>query len=383
MQQWSGDILEAIGKLPYDLQREIYKSIDIDTRLKVLMYNYPSLEIENQERISENADDIFEWFTDEELAFIYKNGYICKLFYKNSSTRWVLNPSFLAKLPVTRIYGYARNAQSNWNTELQNLTYYHHVFNMIDTLRTHPLQTVKRKINSTLSLLIYTDVYDINFNYYLRKLAYQFIIASNVYKRTCIVARNAYAEQQQQLAIIRENERIEKMALRKIEMEEENRRLQAEREIERQRIMVERQDILRVKLETKQLRIQEREENRRLKQEQASAKIREREEKQQRKQVVLREAEERKQQKAAAKLELDAKRQHKLAMQAAEKENIKRERAEQKAARQQEKNEKRTKKIEENNKRNAILAAKKNERLRIQQEALHNQTLNFICKLFK
>ena len=51
MQQWSGDILKAIGKLPYDLQREIYKSIDIDTRLKVLMYNYPSLEIENQEKI--------------------------------------------------------------------------------------------------------------------------------------------------------------------------------------------------------------------------------------------------------------------------------------------------------------------------------------------
>jgi len=70
-------------------------------------------------------------------------------------------------------------------------------------------------------------------------------------------------------------------------------------------------------------------------------------------------------------------------MQAAEKENIKRERTEQKAARQQEKNEKRAKKIEENNKRNAILAAKKNERLRIQQEALHNQTLNYICKLFK
>jgi hypothetical protein len=283
---------------------------------------------------------------------------------------------------VTRIYGYARNAQSNWNTELQNITFNHPVFNMIDTLRTHPLQTVKRKINSTLSLLIYTDVYDTNFNYYLRKLAYQFIIASNVYKRTCIVARNAYAEQQQQLAIIRENERIEKMALRKIEMEEENRRLQMEREIERHRIIVERQDILRVKLERKQLRIQEREENRRLKQEQVSAKIREREEKQQRKLLVQREAEERKQQKAVAKLELDAKRQHKLAMQA-EKDNVKRERAEQKAARQQEKNEKRAKKIEENNQRNAILAAKKNERLRIQQEALHNQTLNYICNLFK
>lgn len=379
---WSGDILTAIRKLPYDLQREVYKSIDIDTKLQVLMYNYPSMEIENQERISENAEDIFDWFTEDELAVIYKNGYICKLFYKNDSTRWVLLPSFLAKLPATTMYGYGRTATSNWKNELQTLTSYHPIYNMIDTLRTHPLQTMKRKINSSLSLLINTDVYDKNFNYYIRKIAYQFIIASNVYKRTRIHARNAHAEQQRQLAIIRENARIEKMALRKIELEEENRRLQLEREIERQRIEVERQDILRVKLETKQLRIQEREENRRLKEAQASAKIRERDEKQLRKQVLLREAEERKQQRAAAKLETDAKRQHKITIQA-EKENIKRERAEQKAARQQENNEKRAKKIEENNQRNAILAAKKNERLRIQQQTLYNQTLSYICKLFK
>jgi hypothetical protein len=382
---WTGGVLNAVSKLPYELQREVYNLIDFDTKLSVIMDRYPTMQRLGQRRDDDKNEwnDIFEWFTEKELSVIYRQGYLCKLFqYNERSRRWQLKPTFVNRLPQTTIYGYTQASITNVSGEPQLIETPHPVYDMIDNLRTQDISSVKTRLQLSLTVLQNTDVRDREFNYYIRKVAFQLILASNVYKRTCIRARQMREAEQQQLNLEREQARIVKMAQRQIEIEEERRILQAEKEVERQRAATERADIFRIREEEKQLRQQERQQAKLEKEAQLIARIQEREENIQRKQILQREMEEKRersnQQRIAQQKAKEEERMFKLT-QKTERENAKREKTEQKRVRQQARLDKLQQHAAEKKRKMQLLAMKRE----ASRQKLYEQTLVCICKLFR
>ena len=390
MPNWTVNTLNNVSKLPYELQREVYNLIDFDTKLSVVMDRYPTMQRYSQTDDvvnTSNANDIFEWFSEKELSVIYRQGYLCKLFqYNEHSRRWQLSPTFLNLLPTITMRGYSYATIANVSEEPQQINITHPVYDMIERLRTQDISSVKTRLILSLSVMMHTDVGDMKFNYYIRKVAYQIIVASNVYKRTCVKARIRREAEQQLLSQAREQARIERMAQREIEMEQERIRLHAEKELERQRIAAERLDIIRIREEEKQLREQEREHARLEKEAQLAAKVQERETKVQQKLTLHREKEENRAQRAERKITLQKEKEettrNKLANKL-EKENIQRERAEQKNIRKQAKLDKKQIIEDEKQRKAQAIRAKKEKIKQIQQQKIYEQSLTYICKLFK
>ncbi len=424
MPYFTGEVLPAVSKLPYELQREVYNLIDFDTKLSVVMDRYPTMQRDSQPgNASNNVNDIFEWFTEKELSVIYRQGYLCKLFQYNERTRrWQLSPRFLSILPTITMRGYSYATIANMSEVPQQINITHPVYDMIERLRAQDIGSVKTRLILSLSVMMHTDVGDMKFNYYIRKVAYQIIVASNVYKRTCVKARIRREAEQYQLSMAKEHARLERMAQREIEMEQERMRIQAEKEIERQRVAAERLDLIRIREEEKQLREQEREQARLEKEAQLQAKVQEREAMVQQKLALQREKEENRAQRAQRKITLqkekeEAKR-NKLANKL-EKENIRRERTEQKNIRKQAKIDKKQMMVDEKQRKAQAISAKKQmmvdekqrkaqgisakkqmmvdekqrkaqaisakkEKIKqLQQQKIYNQSLTYICKLFK
>ena len=390
MPHWTVNTLNNIGKLPYELQREVYNLIDFDTKMSVVMDRYPTMQRDSDRHEVSDANDvndIFEWFTEKELSVIYRQGYLCKLFQYNERTRrWQLSPTFLSILPTITMRGYSYATIANMSGEPEQINMTHPVYDMIDRLRTQDIGSVKTRLILSLSVMMHTDVGDMKFNYYIRKVAYQIIVASNVYKRTCIKARIRREAEHQLLILAKEQARLERMAQREIEMEEERIRIQAEKELERQRVAAERLDIIRIREEEKQLREHEREQARLEKEAQIAAKVQEREAKVQQKLVAQREKEENRAQQAERKITLQKEKEeaqrNKLANKL-EKENIRRERAEQKNIRKQAKIDKKQMALDAKQRKAQAISAKKEKIKQLLQQKIYDQSLTYICKLFK
>lgn len=390
MPHWTINTLNNVSKLPYELQREVYNLIDFDTKMSVVIDRYPTMQRDSQRRDvadTSNANDIFEWFTEKELSVIYRQGYLCKLFqYNERARRWQLSPTFLSMLPTITMRGYSYATIANMSEEPEQINIIHPVYDMIDRLRTQDISSVKTRLILSLSVMMHTDVGDMKFNYYIRKVAYQIIVASNVYKRTCVNARIRREAEQQLLSLAKEQARLERMAQREIEMEQERIRIQAEKELERQRIAAERLDTIRIREEEKQLREQEREQARLEKETQLSAKVQEREAKSQRKLALQREKEENRAQRAERKITLQKEKEEAIRNKLAnklEKENIRRERMEQKNIRKQAKLHKKQFVEDEKKRKAKAITAKKEKIKQIQQQKLYYQSLSYVCKLFK
>lgn len=300
MSKYSGNILEAIPRLPPDLQRVIYETIDIDTRLAFLLDGNLTLSRGNQRRA--NREMLYHktgdnhllvwlleqqdgWFTEQEFSVIYKHGYLCKLFQKDyRQRRWKIKTDFVDLLPKTTFYGYQGSTLLNLLEETSLITLRHPVFDMIEALRVQDIGLTSNKICLSLSLMINTNVFDINFNYYIRKIAFNMLVAMNIYKRTCIKSREIRETQR----LEKERIRAERFAMRKIDIEEERnrrtterdmerQRIIQEREIERQRIIQERNNAIRIKEERKMTLQREKEERRLVKMEQIAKKRQEKE----------------------------------------------------------------------------------------------------------
>lgn len=390
MPHWTVNTLNNVNKLPYELQREVYNLIDFDTKMSVVMDRYPTMQrYSERHNVAEtcNMNDIFEWFTEKELSVIYRQGYLCKLFQYNERTRrWQLSPTFLSLLPTITMRGYSYATIANMSEEPQEINITHPVYDMIERLRTQDISSVKTRLILSLSVMMHTDVGDMKFNYYIRKVAYQIIVASNVYKRTCIKARIRREAEQQALSMSKEQARLERMAQREIEMEQERIRVQAEKELERQRIAAERLDLIRIREEEKQLREQEREQARLEKEAQLLAKIQEREAKVQQTLALQREKEENRAQRAERKITLQKEKEEaqrtKLANKM-QKENIRRERAEQKNIRKQAKLDKKQMMVDEKQRKSKAISAKKEKIKQMKQQKIYDQSLTYMCKLFK
>lgn len=369
MPHWTVNTLNNVGKLPYELQREVYNLIDFDTKLSVVMDRYPTMQRYSQQpdvAETSNVNDIFEWFTEKELSVIYRQGYLCKLFqYNERSRRWQLSPTFLSILPTITMRGYSYATIANMSEEPQQINITHPVYDMIERLRTQDIGSVKTRLILSLSVMMHTDVGDMKFNYYIRKVAYQIIVASNVYKRTCVKARIRREAEQQLLSLAKEQARLERMAQREIEIEQERIRIQAEKE---------------------QLREQEREQARLEKDAQLAAKVQEREAKAQQKIALQRKKEENRAQQAEQKITLQKEKEetkrNKLANKL-EKENIQRERVEQKNIQKQAKLDKKQMALDAKQRKAQAISEKKEKIKQIQQQKLYDQSLTYVCKLFK
>lgn len=390
MPHWTVNTLNNVSKLPYELQREVYNLIDFDTKMSVVMDRYPTMQRYSQTNNvvnTSNVNDIFEWFTEKELAVIYRQGYLCKLFqYNEHSRRWQLSPTFLNLLPTIKMRGYSYATIANMSEEPEQINITHPVYDMIDRLRTQDIGSVKTRLILSLSVMMHTDVGDMKFNYYIRKVAYQIIVASNVYKRTCVKARIRREVEQQQLNLVKEQARLERMAKREIEMEQERIRMQSEKELERQRIAAERLGLIRIREEEKQLREQEREHARLEKEAQLAAKVQEREAMVQNKLALQREKEENRAKRAQSKIALQKEKEEALRNKLAnklEKENIRRERMEQKNTRKQAKIDKKQMMANEKIRKAQAISAKKEKIKQLQQQKIYDQSLTYICKLFK
>ena len=390
MPHWTINTLNNVSKLPYELQREVYNLIDFDTKMSVVIDRYPTMQRDSQRNDvadTSNANDIFEWFTEKELSVIYRQGYLCKLFqYNERMRRWQLSPAFLSILPTITMRGYSYATIANMSEEPQQINITHPVYDIIERLRTQDISSVKTRLILSLSVMMHTYVGDMNFNYYIRKVAYQIIVASNVYKRTCVKARLRREAEQQLLSQAKEHARLERMAQREIEIEQERITIQAEKELERQRIAAERLDIIRIREEEKQLREQEREQARLEKEAQLSAKVQEREAKVQHKLALQREKEENRAQRAEHKITLQKEKEEAVRNKLAnklEKENIRRERAKQTNIRKQAKIDKKQMALDEKQRKAHTISAKKEKIKQMKQQKIYDQSLTYVCKLFK
>jgi hypothetical protein len=348
---YSGDVLDVIPRLPTDLQREIFKLIDIDTRLAFLLdgnltFSRGNKRRELREKVYSGNDYLFGWlleqqvgwFTEQEFSVIYKESYLCKLFqYDNSTRRWKLKADFVDMLPKTTFSGYTT---LNLFDETSLITLRHPAFDMIEQLRMQDIGASSDRVCLALSLMINTNVFDINFNYYIRKIAFNMLVAMNIYKRTCIKSREIREDRRIQKEIERERIRAERMAMRNIEIEEKRNRQLMDREAEYQRAIQEREEAIRIKAEAKQLLLAERMRNKSLK------------------------------------------AQRKITLQR-EKEDRRLFKGDQKAKIRQEKADRQVVRIEDKLKRVEMQATKRDLLRQKQTEKCHNQTLNYISKLFK
>ena len=337
---YSGDVLDVIPRLPTDLQREIFKLIDIDTRLAFLLdgnltFSRGNKRRELREKVYSGDDYLFGWlleqqagwFTEREFSVIYKESYLCKLFqYDNSTRRWKLKADFVDMLPKTTFSGYTT---LNLFDETSLITLRHPAFDMIEHLRMQDIGVSSDRVCLALSLMINTNVFDINFNYYIRKIAFNMLVAMNIYKRTCIKSREIREDRRIQKEIERERIRAERMAMRNIEIEEE-----------KNRQLIEREEAIRIKAEAKQLLLAERMRNKSLK--------------------------------AERKITLQREKEDRLLLKVDQKAKIRQEKADRQVVR-----------IEEKLKRVEIQATKRDLLRQKQTEKCHNQTLNYISKLFK
>ena len=337
---YSGDVLDVIPRLPTDLQREIFKLIDIDTRLAFLLdgnltFSRGNKRREYREMLYSGDDYLFwwlleqqaGWFTEQELSVVYKQGYLCKLFhYDNSRRRWLMKADFVDMLPKTTFSGYTT---LNLFDEPSLITLRHPAFDMIEHLRLQDIGLTAERVCLSLSLMINTNVFDMKFNYYIRKIAFNMLVAMNIYKRTCIKSREIREDRRIQKEIERERIRAERMAMRNIEIEEE-----------KNRQLIEREEAIRIKAEAKQLLLAERMRNKSLK--------------------------------AERKITLQREKEDRRLLKGDQKAKIRQEKADRQVVR-----------IEDKLKRVEMQATKRDLLRQKQTEKCHNQTLNYISKLFK
>ena len=194
------ELLEYITVLPQELKRLVFGFIDIDTRLSMLLEKRPYL-LTGEKRptfndglgLTDPSNPMAYCLDSKDILKIYKNGFLHPFYYYERATRrWCRqrhfdNPKLFSK----------RYVQCN---KISDLTTGLHI-NPTRVAMIHPVHNefsiFRRAIqyNSTqiihrhgvtwqnehmvpvlaLSLLLNTNAYDPNINYYLRKKAFNFI----------------------------------------------------------------------------------------------------------------------------------------------------------------------------------------------------------------
>ena len=214
------DFMKFIPFLPAELRREIFKCIDIETRISMMLEKRPYLvrgpERLPEETLNENKKNPFHSFLGgADLGKIYSNGFVKQLFKYNQQTRrWVLKSEANKLIKTDTIIGIQSRQGTNLRCETQTLHYNHTVFSLLDSFRKRysvsgynstiiaPWNEREHVPICALSLFLKIK-YNSEIDYYLRKKGFQFMIATdcyiqNKYEKVRIKKENARREKQQQ-----------------------------------------------------------------------------------------------------------------------------------------------------------------------------------------
>ena len=209
------DFMKFIPFLPAELRREIFKFIDIDTRISMMLEKRPYLvrgtERLPDETLNDNQKNPFHSLLNgSNISNIYLNGFVKQIFKYNKQTRrWGLKSEPKKLFTPDTIISIPTRHGVNLRSEPQTLSYNHTVHSALDAFRKqYPIinNTISARWNEisnvpicALSLLLKIK-YNSEIDYYLRKKGLKFMIAMDCY------IQNKYEQQR----IRRENARREK-----------------------------------------------------------------------------------------------------------------------------------------------------------------------------
>ena len=214
------DFMKFIPFLPAELRREIFKCIDIETRISMMLEKRPYLvrgpERLPEETLNENKKNPFNSLLNgEDLAKIYYDGFVKQIFKYNQQTRrWGLKSEPNKILKTDTIVGIPSRLAINLRCETQTLNYNHIVHSTLDAFRKRysvsgysttilaPWNERQHVPICALSLFLKIK-YNSEIDYYLRKKGFNFMIATdcyiqNKYEKVRIKKENARREKQQQ-----------------------------------------------------------------------------------------------------------------------------------------------------------------------------------------
>ena len=215
------DFMKFIPFLPAELRREIFKCIDIETRISMMLEKRPYLvrgpERLPEETLNENKKNPFHsLLSGADLVKIYYDGFVKQIFKYNEQTRrWELKSDTNKVLKSDNIISIPSRQGTNLRIEAQPMKFNHIVHSSLDAFRkTYSVSGDKTTIFGAhfaerqhvpigaLSLLLKIK-YNSEVDYYLRKKGFQFMIATdcyiqNKYEQVRIKKENARREKQEQ-----------------------------------------------------------------------------------------------------------------------------------------------------------------------------------------
>ena len=199
--------MNYILRMPLEMRREIFKFIDIDTRIHMLLQTHPYL-VRGPQRLDEDTlntgrnNPFHSLFSGEQIANIYLNGFVKQLFdYNEQNRRWSLKPSILEFLPSNYIHAFSSRDAFNSNARQETLSFNHSIHTLFDKFR-KKCPIINKTIHvrwydvpkvpiHALSLLLNTNSFDANIDYKLRKIGLRFLIAIDCFIKTCCKERAA------------------------------------------------------------------------------------------------------------------------------------------------------------------------------------------------
>jgi hypothetical protein len=214
------DFMKFIPFLPAELRREIFKCIDIETRISMMLEKRPYL-VRGPERLPEETlnenkkNPFYSLLSGADFAKIYYDGFVKQIFKYNQQTRrWGLKSEANKLLKTDTIIGIPSTMGTNLRCDAQTLNYNHIVHSTLDAFRKRysvsgdkttilaPFSERQHVPISALSLFLKIK-YNSEVDYYLRKKGFQFMIATdcyiqNKYEQVRIKKENARREKQQQ-----------------------------------------------------------------------------------------------------------------------------------------------------------------------------------------
>ena len=194
--------MKYILRMPLEMRREIFKFIDIETRIDMLLQTHPYL-VRGPNRLDEdtlNAEGNNPFhslsgglFNYEQYVNIYVKGFIKQLFVEHNG-RWSLKSSILKFLPSNPIHAYSSRDAYNINATRTNMGFKHPIHALFVNFRKKcefggnqiyvRWNDVTNVPINALSLLLTTNSFDANIDYNLRKIGWRFLIAIDRFIKT-------------------------------------------------------------------------------------------------------------------------------------------------------------------------------------------------------
>ena len=213
--------------LPPELKRLIFRFIDHDTRIKMLLDKRPYL-VTGSARLptdvlNANKKNPFHSLLNSlNFAKMYQEGFVKQLFkYNTTSRRWFLKSALHNILPMRVVLTLQKSDALLLHANVRHINYEHPVHTILSTFR-KSYQVVSRnnireaKILCThwsdeskvpvgaLSLLVDTTTFDTTIDNYLRNFGFKFIIAIDYYIR--MVTKKKFIKREAKREVVRQNE---------------------------------------------------------------------------------------------------------------------------------------------------------------------------------